>query len=206
MRVLVACESSGIVRDAFIKQGHEATSCDLLPCETGGNHHQGNVLDILDRGWDLMIAHPPCTYLCASGFHWNYRQVGRHLMTLHALQFVQKLLRAPIRKIAIENPNGCISSEIAPSTQIIQPYEFGENASKATALWLIGLPLLVSQVARYQGRWVEHEGVMVERWDNQTDSGQNKLSPGADRWKERSRTYQGIADAMAYQWAWGSLL
>lgn len=197
MKVLVACEYSGTVRDAFIRAGHYALSCDLLPTDSPiGDHYQGNVLDILDHGWDLMIAHPPCTYLCSSGLHWNKRTPGRAQKTEEALEFVQLLLDAPIPKIAIENPIGCISTRIRKPDQTIQPYQFGDDASKATCLWLQGLPPLRPT------KFVEPRIVNGKpRWANQTDSGQNRLPPSADRWKIRSETYVGIAEAMVAQWA-----
>lgn len=192
MKILVACEYSGVVRDAFTALGHEATSCDLLPTETEGKHYQGDVRDILLDGWDLMIAHPPCTYLASSGLHWNKKRPERALLTEEALDFIHILLDAPIPRIALENPIGCISSRIRKPDQIIQPWQFGEDASKATCLWLKGLPLLVPTNVL--------EGGKEARRANQTASGQNKLGPSPDRWKERSKTYQGIADAMAAQW------
>lgn len=192
MKVLVACEYSGIVRDAFIARGHEALSCDLLPSDRDGPHYRGSVLDIINDGWDLMIAHPPCTYLASSGLHWNKRRPERAAMTDAALQFVAILLEAPIPKIALENPVGCISSRIRKPDQIVQPWQFGHDASKATCLWLKGLPLLQPTDILPGGR--------KARRLNQTASGQNKLSPSADRWRIRSTTYQGIADAMASQW------
>ena len=196
MRVLIACEYSGAVRDAFIRAGHYAASCDILPSESPlGDHYQCDVLTILDHDWDLMIAHPPCTYLCASGLHWNKRRPERAQQTEDALDFVRQLLDAPIARIALENPIGCISTRIRKPDQTIQPWQFGHDASKATCLWLKGLPPLAAtdQIAPrlVNGR---------KRWGNQTDSGQNKLPPSADRWKIRSETYKGIADAMANQW------
>ena len=204
MRVLVACEYSGRVRDAFIAKGHDAISCDLLPTDSKGPHYQGDVFDIINDGFDLMVAHPPCTYLTSAGLHWNKRGVlvdgrPRAELTADALDFVRRLLAAPIPRIALENPVGCISSQICKPDQIIQPYDFGEDASKATCLWLKGLPLLQG-TGKYLGRLVTHNGKQVERWSNQTDSGQNKLPPTADRWKIRSETYLGIAKAMAEQW------
>lgn len=196
MRVLVACEYSGTVRDAFRSRGHDAWSCDLLP--TDGNptyHYCRDVLDILNDDWDMMIAHPPCTYLCSSGLHWNKRRPERAALTEEALTFVAKLLNAPIAKIALENPIGCISSRIRKPDQVIQPWQFGHDASKATCLWLKGLPPL-SPTRLIEPRLINGK----KRWGNQTDSGQNKLPPSADRWKIRSTTYQGIADAMANQW------
>jgi len=197
MRVLVACEYSGTVRNAFIRAGHYALSCDLLPSDSPiGDHYQGNVLDILDHGWDLMIAHPPCTYLCSSGLHWNKRIPDRAQKTEEALEFVQLLLDAPIPKIALENPIGCISTRIRKPDQTIQPYQFGDDASKSTCLWLKGLPPLRPT------KFVEPRVVNGKpRWANQTDSGQNRLPPSADRWKIRSETYVGIAEAMVAQWS-----
>lgn len=196
MRVLIACEYSGAVRDAFIKAGHYAASCDLLPSESPlGDHYQGDVMNIIDHDWDLMIAHPPCTYLCSSGLHWNKRRPERAQQTEAALDFVRQLLNAPIARIALENPIGCISTRIRKPDQTIQPWQFGHDASKATCLWLKGLPPLVP-TDQAPPRLVNGR----KRWGNQTDSGQNKLPPSADRWKIRSETYKGIADAMANQW------
>lgn len=216
MKVLIACEYSGTVRDAFIAAGHEAMSCDLLPTDRPGPHYQGDIREVLysNYSWDLMIAHPPCTYLCSSGLHWNNRRPEREKETYKALEFVAMLMNAPVPKIAIENPIGCISTRIfkhnrggycaslakgiaqpMPPTQTIQPYQFGEDASKATCLWLFGLePLQPTEIV--QPRWVDGK----RRWGNQTDSGQNNLPPSKDRWKIRSTTYQGIANAMANQW------
>jgi hypothetical protein len=184
------------VREAFRKAGHSAISCDLLPAEQDSiYHYQGDVFDIINDGWDLMIAHPPCTYLSVSGLHWNNKIEGREQETEKALAFVKKLLRAPIPKIALENPVGIISTRLYKPDQIIQPYQFGDDASKKTCLWLKGLPLLKPT------KYIEPRMVNGKpRWGNQTDSGQNKLGPSEDRWKERSRTYQGIADAMGEQW------
>lgn len=198
-RILIACEFSATVRDAFAAQDWDAWSCDLLPCERGGKHYQQDVLGLLDAGWDMMIAHPPCTYLCSSGLHWNKRVPERAAQTEAALEFVAALLAAPIPRIALENPIGCISSRIRKPDQIIQPYQFGHDASKATCLWLKGLPLL--RPTQYiEPRTVIKDGKALRRWANQTDGGQNKLGPSPDRWAERSRTYEGIAAAMAAQW------
>lgn len=196
MKVLVACEFSGIVRDAFARLGHDAMSCDLEPTERPGKHYQGDVRDVIGGGgWDLMIAHPPCTYLCSSGLHWNKRVPGRAELTEDALEFVRFLLDAPIEMICLENPIGCISTRIRKPSQTIQPYQFGHDASKATCLWLKNLPLL-RPTQLVEPRIVNGKS----RWGNQTDSGQNKLAPSADRWKLRSATYEGIAEAMAQQW------
>lgn len=195
MKVLVACEYSGRVRDAFLAAGHDAMSCDLLPTDAPGPHYQGDVFDIIHDGWDLMIAHPPCTYLSVSGMHWTTRGLRDPQLTEDALDFVRALMAAPIERIAIENPISVISSRIRKPDQIIQPWMFGHDASKKTCLWLKNLPLLaVTQMV--EPRIVNGRS----RWGNQTASGQNKLAPSADRWKIRSETYKGIADAMAAQW------
>ena len=193
MRVLVACEYSGTVRDAFIRAGHYAASCDLLLSESPlGDHYQCSVLDILDHGWDLMIAHPPCTHLAVSGAaHFARKAVEQ----AEALDFVRQLLAAPIPRIALENPVSIISSRIRKPDQIVQPYQFGHDASKKTCLWLKGLPLL-RPTQMVEPRLVDGK----PRWENQTNSGQNRLGPSPDRWKKRSTTFQGIADAMATQW------
>lgn len=214
MRVLVACEYSGRVRDAFTKRGHYALSCDLLPSETPGEHYQGDVTDLLHLGWDLMVAHPPCTYLAVSGMHWTTRGYRDPQLTEDALEFVRLLMAAPIERIAIENPVSVISSRIRKPTQTIHPWMFGHDASKATCLWLKNLPPLVpTQIIepKYYCCGLETDDLFgclncrgekkaKPRWGNQTPSGQNKLGPSADRWKIRSETYQGIADAMAEQW------
>ena len=201
MRILVACESSGAVREAFRKQGHDAWSADLLPADDASPyHHQGDVTAILNEGWDMMIAHPPCTYLSVSGMHWTTRGLRDRKLTDDALDFVRLLMNAPIHRIAVENPVSIISSHIRKPDQTIQPWWFGHDASKRTCLWLKNLPILKpTNIVR--GRMVTMpSGKMVQRWNNQCDSGQNKLPPSADRWKERSKTYQGIANAMAQQW------
>lgn len=197
MRVLVACEYSGAVRDAFSSRGHDAWSCDLLPTDRPGNHIQGNVLDVIGQGWDLMVAHPPCTYLSVSGMHWTKRGLRDPKLTEDALALVQALLDAPIERIALENPISIISSRIRKPDQIIQPYEFGHDASKKTCLWLKGLPKL-RPTQLIAPRIVNGK----KRWANQTDSGQNRLGPSEDRWKIRSETFSGIANAMADQWSY----
>ena len=196
MRVLVGCEYSGRVRNAFREAGHDAWSCDLLPSEDDSPFHiQGDVLPLLHQGWDLGIFHPPCTYLAVSGLHWNKRDPARAAKTEEALAFVHTLMSAPIERIAVENPVSCISSRIRKPDQIIQPYEFGEDASKKTCLWLKNLDLL-TPTQMVAPRLVDGK----PRWSNQTDSGQNRLGPSEDRWKERSRTFVGVAKAMAEQW------
>lgn len=192
MRVLIACEFSATVREAFRARGHDAVSCDLLETEKPGPHIQGDVLKVLDQGWDLMVAHPPCTYLAVSGLHWNGRVPGRAKKTEDALKFVRALMNAPIPRIAVENPISVISSRIRKPDQIIQPFEFGHPESKKTCLWLKGLPKLKPTNVLPLPK--------SGRWENQTPSGQNKLGPSPDRWKERSRTYAGIAEAIAAQW------
>lgn len=198
MKVLIACEHSGVVRDQFLLMGHDAMSCDILPSDIPGPHYQGDVREVLRQGWDLMIAHPPCTYLAVSGMHWTTRGLRDPKLTEDALDFVRTLMDAPIEKIAIENPVSVISSRIRKPDQIIQPYQFGHDASKKTCLWLKNLPGLIC-TEYIHPRVVDGKN----RWSNQTDSGQNKLSPSDDRWKLRSQTFLGIAEAMAKQW--GSL-
>lgn len=183
MKVLVACEFSGIVRDAFIARGHDAVSCDLLPTERPGPHIQADVSRWLEGRWgcDLMIAFPPCTHLAVSGARWfKDKQQEQE----EALEFVRTLLDAPIPRIALENPVSIISSRIRKPDQVIQPYQFGHGETKATCLWLKNLPPLVPT------NIVDGREARVHR-----------MPPGPDRWRERSRTYQGIADAMAEQWS-----
>jgi hypothetical protein len=183
MRVLIACEFSGIVRDAFIRQGHDAMSCDLLPTDSDGPHYQGDVRDVIGDGWDLMIAHPPCTHLAVSGARWFK---DKQQEQAEALAFVRMLMDAPIDRIALENPISIISSRIRKPDQIIQPWMFGHGETKATCLWLKNLPLLVPTD-------------IVDGREQRI----HKLGPSPDRWKIRSLTFPGIAVAMAQQW--GSL-
>lgn len=235
MNVLVACEYSGRVRDAFLDRGHYALSVDLLPTESPlGDfmphplnsrtqlltHYQGNIVDLVAqqgeewvRQFDLLIAHPPCTYLTIAA-EWLYRDVqtkklkpetlygaARRAARLEAIEFIDWLWALPIKRVAIENPVGVIPTlrPELPKAQFVQPYWFGDDASKATGFITRGLPPLVA-TNPIPGRIVEYKGKHVERWANQTDSGQNKLPPSADRWKLRSTTYPGIADALAAQW------
>lgn len=201
LKVLIACEYSGRVRDAFIAKGHDAMSCDLLPTDVAGPHYQGDVFDIINDGWDLMIAHPPCTYLSVSGMHWTTRGLRDPQLTEDALEFVQRLMDAPIQRIAVENPISVISSRIRKPDQIISPYQFGHDASKKTCLWLKNLPLLMPTQMVEPRIVITPSGKPAKRWGNQCDNyGQDKLPPSANRWKLRSATYQGIADAMAAQW------
>ena len=180
MRVLIACEFSGRVRDAFIRAGHDAVSVDLLETEVPGPHIQGDVLEVLDDGWDLMIAHPPCTHLAISGARWFKDKAFEQA---EALGFVKQLMDAPIPRIALENPISIISSKIRKPDQIIQPWQYGHGETKATCFWLQGLPKLTPT------NIVEGREAKVHR-----------MPPGPSRWRERSRTYQGVADAMAEQW------
>ena len=180
MKVLVACEFSGTVRDAFARAGHDAISCDLLPSDTKGKHYQGSVLDILNDGWDMMIAHPPCTHLAVSGARW-FKEKQKEQQ--EALEFVRILMDAPIERIAIENPISIISTRIRKPDQIIQPWQFGHGETKATCLWLKNLPRL-TPTNIVDGR----------------EQRIHKMPPSPDRWKERSKTFQGIANAMADQW------
>lgn len=195
MKILVACEYSGRVREAFRDKGHDVLSADFEPAEDNSQYHyQGDCFDLInDQHFDLMIAHPPCTYLSVSGMHWTTRGLRDPQFTEDALSFVQRLMDAPIKHIAIENPVSVISSRIRKPDQIIQPWYFGEDASKKTCLWLKNLPQL-KDTNRLPGD-------SKTRRANQTASGQNKIGPSNDRWKERSRTYQGIARAMADQWS-----
>lgn len=197
MKVLVACEFSGAVREAFRALGHQAWSCDLLPAADGSRWHlKGDVREFLGcDAWDLMVAFPPCTFVCSSGLHHNKRVPGRAEKTEAALEFVRVLLSAPIPRIALENPVGCIGTRIRKADQIIQPHQFGADASKQTCLWLKSLPPL-KPTQHVAPRIVNGK----PRWANQTDSGQNRLGPSADRWALRSITYPGVAAAMAAQW------
>lgn len=192
-------ESSGVVREAFRRLGHDAWSCDFQKADDGSPYHyQCDVRDVIGCGWDLLGFHPTCTYLCGSGTHWNNRGRG-WAKTEQALKFVRWLMARP-EPYYLENPVGLIGTRIRPADQTIQPYEFGEDASKRTCLWLQGLSKLIP-TRRVTGRLVLHAGKAVERWANQTDSGQNRLTPDEHRWKNRSRTYPGIAEAMAAQWS-----
>jgi len=194
MKVLIACETSGTVRDAFIARGHNALSCDLLPTETGGPHRQGDIRDILDEPWDMIISFPPCTHIASSGARW-FREKQADGRQQSAIDFFMLFADHPCPKIAIENPVGIMSTQYRKPDQIIQPWQFGHDASKKTCLWLKNL-LPLQGTKNIPGRTVDGK----ERWGNQTDSGQNKLTPSDDRWKLRSKTYQGIADAMSKQW------
>ncbi len=182
MRVLVACEYSGRVRDAFRRRGHDAMSCDLLPTEVEGPHYLGPVEDVLNDGWDLMVAHPPCTHLAVSGSR-HFGQKIADGSQAAALDFVRLLMAAPIERWCIENPVSVISSAIRPPDQIIQPWEYGHGECKATCFWLKNLPRL-KPTKHVEGR---EERVLL-------------MPPGPSRWKERSRTFEGVADAMGDQW------
>jgi site-specific DNA-cytosine methylase len=183
MRILVACEYSGAVRDAFIARGHDAVSCDILPTEKPGPHIQGDVTEVLNQGWDMMVAFPPCTHLAVSGARW-FKEKQADGRQQQALDFVRMLMNAPIERIAIENPVSIISSHIRKPDQTIQPWQFGHGETKRTCLWLKNLPKLTPTDivdGREQRIW--------------------KMPPSPDRWKERSKTFQGIATAMANQWS-----
>ena len=180
MKVLVACEFSGVVRDAFLAAGHDAISCDLLPTESPGPHIQGDVLDFINQGWDMMIAFPPCTHLCVSGARW---WKGKEREQIEALWFAFALLTVPIPRVALENPIGKISTAFGKPHQIIQPWQFGHGETKATCLWLAGLPLL------------QPTNIV-----NGREARIHKMPPSPDRGKDRSRTYPGMAAAMATQW------
>lgn len=190
MKILVACEFSGTVRNAFAALGHDAWSCDLLPSDTPGNHIQGDVRKVLNHGWDLMVAHPPCTYLANSGVRWLYidgeRNEARWSFMEYACLFFLELMAAPIPKIAIENPimhHHARQRIDEPYSQVIQPYMFGHGETKATCLWLKNMPPLRATQTVYGREAYAH-----------------RLPPSADRWKLRSKTYEGIARAMASQW------
>lgn len=197
MKVLVACEFSGIVRDAFIKHGHEAMSCDLEPTDKPGPHYQGNIFDVIDDGWDLMIAHPPCTYLSNAGARWLFPKgilnQERYKLGLNAKQFFMALLNANISKICVENPKPSLIYELPKCSQVIQPYQFGDPFSKRTHLWLKNLPKLnPTNIVNIDGYWC---GSFTSK-----NKGNKKKSVLGKTWKERSKTFQGIADAMASQW------
>lgn len=192
MKVLVACEYSGAVRDAFIRGGHDAMSCDLLPTESDGPHYRGDVRDVLDYPWDLMIAHPPCTHLSVSGArHFDGKRLDGRQQA--AVSFFMTLAKADIPRVCIENPVCIMGTLWRKPDQVIQPWQFGHPESKATCLWLRGLdPLQPTNILQ-----VPESG----HWENQTASGQNNLPPSENRWKIRAKTYQGIAEAMVSQWA-----
>ena len=204
MKILIACEYSGAVRDEFIRLGHDAMSCDLLPTDKQGPHYEGDVFDIINDGWDMMIAFPPCTHLALSGSQWFKQKIadGRQQ---EGLQFVRDLMNAPIPKIAIENPIGIISSQIRKYDQIIQPYMFGDPFQKSTCLWLKGLQPLIATDVVGKGEfkeWVDKNGKKKRQstWYAET------WGKGDLRWKIRSQTFPGIAKAMAEQWSGPQLI
>lgn len=238
MRVLVACEKTGTVRDAFIRKGHEAWSCDLQETTAPGPHIKGDCLDVINDGWDLIVAHPMCTYLTVSAA-WAFDDkpmingkprnikpgtligAARREARAKAIKFVSEIWSAKCDRVVIENPVGCINTFLPhmPKPQIVQPYEFGHDASKKTCLWMRGVaPLIPTKWVNPRmvcrcGHVFEYElgaygcpscrgsnGKALPRWGNQTDSGQNRLPPSEDRWQERSATYAGIAEAMAERW------
>lgn len=202
MKVLIACEFSGTVRDAFTQLGHDATSCDLEPSDNpNGKHYQGDIFDIINRGWDLMIAHPPCTYLTVTGNKWfkpeyKDRFPTREQDRADAIKFFMRLAKAAIPKIAIENPIGIISSVFRKPDQIIQPWQFGHKAAKATCLWLKGLPKLIHTKIVDKGEYVTYKsGKRMSKWYADAASHDPKT-----RTKIRNKTFEGIARAMAFQW------
>lgn len=201
MKVLVACEFSGTVREAFAKLGHDAWSCDLEPTSIPGQHYQGDIFDIINNGWDLMIAHPPCTFLTVTGNKWFKPEYANRFPTRHqdridAIEFFMKLVNAPIDKIAIENPIGIMSTTYQKPSQIIHPWQFGHEASKSTCLWLKNLSLLKPTNIVSKGEFVTYKsGKRMTKWYADAAS----LSP-KERAKVRNKTFQGIADAMAEQW------
>jgi len=204
MKILIACEFSGIVRDAFIKKGHDVLSCDLLLTESLGPHYTGNVFDIIDNGWDMMIAFPPCTYLSNAGIRWfNEFRYGdkareRKELRLKAFDFVMALYNSNIPKIAIENPVGWINSHFRKPDQVIQPYHFGDTESKRTCLWLKNLPLLTPTKIVDPKIYGYHK---TGRHEGEPIYGTQYLTPSGNRGKIRSIMPQGIADAMADQWS-----
>lgn len=194
MRVLVACEYSGKVRDAFIRNGHDAMSCDLLPTDAPGPHYEGDVFDIIDDGWDLLIAFPPCTDLAVSGARW-FKEKQADGRQQRSIEFFMAIVEAgeKIGKYAIENPIGIMSKHFRKPNQIIQPWQHGHEATKSTCLWTKGLPDLVpTNIVGKGERHVTKSGKSLPAWYN--------LPPSETRWKERSETFQGIANAMADQW------
>lgn len=205
MRVLVACEFSGIVRDAFIARGHDAVSCDLLPTESPGPHIQGDVLEVLNDGWDLMIAHPPCTHLCVSGAAWFYKKQKEQA---ESLVFVQALMDAPIEKWCIENPVGIISTRIRKPDQVIQPYDFGDPFQKTTHIWLKNLPKLIKSchdaplfgMQLDKGEFYEYVSGKGEKKRQPMWHVLNMFDKTGTRAKDRSKFFPGIANAMADQW------
>lgn len=207
MRVAILFEASGIVRDAFTAHGHDAISVDLRATERPGNHWQGDVFEYLFTAdfasRNLVVAHPTCTYLTVSGLHWNKRVPGRAEKTVKALADIRQLIAHFDHKLwAIENPVGLIGTHVIPAFDTVQPYEFGDDASKRTCFYGNLAPLVRDPAKRFPGRMAidKRNGKLVERWSNQTDQGQNRLAPSADRWALRSETYPGIANAMAAQW------
>lgn len=204
MKVLVACEFSGIVRDAFIARGHNAISCDLLPSERPGPHYQGDVRDIISNGFDLMIAHPPCTHLAVSGARW-FKQKQADGRQQEGIDFFMEMINAPIPRIAVENPIGIMSKKYRKPEQVIQPFWFGDSVQKATCLWLKNLPCLKPTKIVDRGliyvdpRGHSHDGAFTLR-AKRAYSPLMLLPRNAERWKIRSTTFQGIADAMAEQW------
>lgn len=206
MRILIGCERSGIVRDAFRARGYDAWSCDLVESEDNRYHFKCDIREIIHMGFFAAIYFPDCTYLNAAGLHWNLRGRGTE-KTDAAIDFVKFLMKSPIQCWGLENPVGCIGTRIRPADQYIQPYEYGHDASKRTGLWLRNTPKLIADPKDfYPPRLVDQGGKLLPRWGNQTDSGQNRLGPDDGRAMARAKTYEGVAAAMAEQWgaAWGA--
>lgn len=201
-RVLIACEFSGRVRDAITDYGHNAVSCDVLPTESPGKHMQRDVREVLADGWSDVLSFPPCTYLCGSGAKHRKNNPERWARSMEALEFVDTLMAAPCERNALENPAGLISTLRHKPDQYVQPYQFGDDMSKRTGLWLRGFPLLVPDPADYVApRIVDVDGKQRKRWSNQCDrSGADRTAPGPDRWRIRSRLSEGLACGMALQW------
>lgn len=196
MKILIACEYSGIVRDAFTAKGHDVTSCDLLPTERPGKHYQGDVRDILGDGWDMMIAHPPCTFLCIAGLHYSKKNTERMKKTMEAMDFFKLLYDYPIPKIAVENPVGIVSTLFKKPDQIINPFQFGEAERKMTCLWLKGLPKLIPQT----NLEVKPYKTIIRKSGPKKGQRYNYYWRQGKTAHDRSRTFIGIAQAMAEQW------
>lgn len=196
MRVLVACECSGIVRNAFIRRGHDAWSCDIKPSELAGPHIQGDVMTVLDQGWDLMIAHPPCTYLCSMGVWWNHKRPERWSLTDAGQSFFMNMINANVPRIAVENPVGIMSTRYRRPDQIVNPWQFGQEFTKPTCLWLKNLPKLIpTKIVGRGDFYTKANGSRMSKWSHIT-SGTRK----SERATIASRTFTGIAEAMAEQW------
>lgn len=195
-KILIACEFSGVVRDAFTSKGWDAWSCDVVPTDKAGNHYQCDVLSVLDKGWDMMIAHPPCTYLCSMGVWWNHKRPIRWALTDAAEKFFMEMMNANIPMISVENPVGIMSTRFRKPDQIVNPWMFGDKANKPTCLWLKNLPLLTPTKIVDKGKfYVKKNGQRMSAWSHITSGTRKEL-----RAKIASTTFKGIAEAMADQW------